>query len=75
MKLKDLKPNKRRYKRPNFMAGEFLIIRYVGKEWIMAENEAGKEVILVRDGVNDDTWDFFDQEILYPDEPAKKGLL
>ena len=75
MKLKDLKFNKRKYKRPNYTATEFSIIRYIGKEWLVTENESGKEVVMVRDGVDDDTWEYFDDEILYPDEPPKKGLL
>lgn len=75
MKLKNLRPNKRRYKRSNCAPNEFFIIRFIGTEWIVAENETGKEVVFSKDGADDDDWSHFDEEILYPDELPKKGLL
>lgn len=71
MKLKDLKLSKRRYKRPNFAPNEFWIVRFVGAEWIVAENEEGKEVVFSKDGADDNDWEFFDDEVLYPDEPPR----
>lgn len=72
MKLKELKLNKRRYKRPGFAEGEFLVIKFIGRDWIVADNEAGKEVMLARSDEKDDGWEYFDDEILYPEEPRKK---
>lgn len=73
MKLKDIKLNKRRYSRSNWAPNEFCIVRFIGKEWVVAENQDGKEVVFCVDGVADDEWKFFDDEILYPEEDQNGG--
>jgi hypothetical protein len=68
MRNRDLKLNTRKYKRPNFAVDEFLIIQYIGAEWIVAKNETGKEVIFEKPTNFDNEWEYFDSEIIDPDD-------
>jgi hypothetical protein len=67
MKIKDIKLNKRRYCREDFAPGEFLIFKFIGAEWVVAINEAGKEVVLPKPSEKNDEWLFFDNEVIEDD--------